>query len=116
MVHGPPLRSEQRRDPRRPVTAIEGCQFDHSFREGLFIVPDLRQISLRRPRLTQHSTRPPLADLQTPDHMIDRLTFPLRAQKFGLAASRNIALSNSASARSRFSRAFSRSRSLNRLA
>jgi hypothetical protein len=49
-------------------------------------------------------------------HVLDRLAPFRRAQKFPEAASRRIALSSSASARSRFSRAFSFSRSFNRLA
>ena len=49
-------------------------------------------------------------------HVLDRVAPLRRAQKFPEAASRRIALSNSASAKSRFSLAFSFSRSFSRLA
>jgi hypothetical protein len=81
---------------------------------------------VRVPRLPQHPACPAFGHLIAAErvtHMLDRLTPLRRAQKLSCArlrqpdaASRRIALSSSASARSRFSRAFSFSRSFSRFA
>lgn len=47
---------------------------------------------LRAAGLTQDRARPSLGDAQAIDHMIDRTPPPRRAHKFGLAASRRIAI------------------------
>ena len=75
--------------------------------------------SLRVPMLTKHETCPAFAQSITAksiSDMLDRSPPLRRAQKFPDAASRRIALSNSASAKSRFSREFSFSRSFSRFA
>jgi hypothetical protein len=75
--------------------------------------------SLRIPMLTKQTTYPAFAQSITAksiSDMLDRSPPLRRAQKFPDAASRRIALSSSASARSRFSRVFSFSRSFSRFA
>jgi hypothetical protein len=75
--------------------------------------------SLRVPILTKHKTCPAFAQSITAksiSDMLDRSPPLRRAQKFPDAASLRIALSSSASAKSRFSREFSFSRSLSRFA
>jgi len=75
--------------------------------------------SLRVPMLPKHETSPAFAQSITAKNtsdVLDRSPPLRRAQKFPEAASRRIALSSSASARSRFSREFSFSRSFRRFA
>lgn len=75
--------------------------------------------SLRRTWLFQDAARPAFGHTVASERVSDILLClpPLRrAQKFPEAASRRIALSNSASAKSRFSREFSFSSSFSRLA
>lgn len=107
---------KERRDPRRAVPPVHRCQFHDPGDERLLILPDLRRVPLHRPGLAKHPAGPTLAHIQFALHPVDRQPTTRRAQKFGLAASRRIALSSSASASSCLSRAFSCSSSLKRLA
>src|SRR5271155_599743 len=116
VVYHPALVSQHRRDPRRAVAAIHRRQFDQPSRQWLFIFPDLRRMPLRPSGLAQHSACSAFANVQFFLDAIHRFTPTRRAQKFGRAASRRIALSSSASASRRFRRAFSCSNSFHRLA
>lgn len=116
VIHQHPFVPDQARDPRRPVSTVCRRQLDDPLRQPVLILTNQRKITLRRTGLTQYRARPPLGNTQMVHHVLDRLALPLRAQKFGRAASRRIALSNSASATSRLRRAFSRSSSLSRMA
>jgi hypothetical protein len=116
VIHNPPFLSQHRRDPWRAVTTVHRRQFDRPRRQRLLIFPHLRRMPLHRSGLAQHPACPPFAHAQFFLNAIDRFTPTSRAQKFGRAASRKIDLSSSASASKRFSRAFSCSSSLNRLA
>jgi hypothetical protein len=74
---------------------------------------------LRVPRLPDHPVCPAFADdflAENASNVLDRSPPLRRAQKFPEAGSRRIALSSSASARSRFRRAFSFSSSFSRFA
>ncbi len=74
------------------------------------------------PATAEHVARPPFGDPHVVNDMFDRQALRLRAQKFGLAftlhlpsrSARKRVLSSSASASSRFNRAFSRSSSRRR--
>lgn len=70
---------------------------------------------LRAARLMQDLACPSLRDVQAIDHVIDRPASTRRAHKFGLAASRRIAMSIAWLATMRLSRAFSASSSFMRL-
>src|SRR5690606_27787982 len=114
VIHTPALSSQHRRDPRCAVPAVHARQFNDPPRQRFFIITYQRKVPLRHPRLTQHPARPPFGNVERIHHVTHHLTLPLRAQKFGLAASRRIALSSSASASSRLRRLFSRSSSFSR--
>ena len=79
-----------------------------------------RRVSLNSARLSQHATRSALTHFQFTAHVLHCSPTPCREQTFRdqktYAASRRIALSNSASASKRFNRAFSCSICLKRLA
>jgi hypothetical protein len=116
VIHLPPFVVKHARDPRRTVSSIQGGQFDDPLRQRFLVVTNLGKITLGSAWLSEYPASPPLGDADAIHGLLDREALPLRAQKFGLAASRRIALSSSASARRRLSRAFSFSSSLSRLA
>jgi hypothetical protein len=112
VVHSPALSPEQRRDPPVAVSPVRRGQFDDPPRQRLLVVPLRRPVPVRRTGLTHQPASPTLAHAEPREQRIDRVPTASRAQKFPEATSRNIALSSSASASSRFSRAFSFSSSL----
>ncbi len=71
---------------------------------------------LGRPRLSRHTTRPPLRHTELVAQVHHRLAAPGRAQKFPEATSLSIALSRAWSATSFFSWVFSRSSAFSRFA
>lgn len=73
VINTPTLLSQHRRDSRRCVASVHRSQLDDPLSQRFFIHTHLREITLRRTRLAQHSTRPPLGDIQTV------LTFPPQA-------------------------------------
>lgn len=116
VVHVPSFASEHRVDPGRAVPTVHRRQFHDPSRQPILVVPLHRRVPLHRSGLAQHLARTPLAHAQFGLNVLDGDAPTCRAQKFGRAASRRIALSSSASASRRLSRAFSCSSSLNRLA
>ena len=82
----------------------------------LFIIFLPRFISLRRPALTQNSTRSPFGYPMIFHGLFHHLPTPCRAYKFPDATSFKIALSRLKSATKRFNLVFSFSNPLNRLA
>ncbi len=125
-VH-PPAFSPQK--SRNTAVAVPPVLTGHPYdllHEPWLVVGNTHPPALRVPRLPQHPVCPTFGHHVTAErvtHMLDRLAPLRRAQKLGCArlrqpdaASRRIALSNSASARRRFKRAFSFSRSFNRFA
>jgi len=74
------------------------------------VVRPATMVALRRPRLTQHATKPAFRYSIRPQattHRLNGPSAPLGAYQFGRAASRRIWLSKAWSATRRFSRAFS---------
>ena len=121
-----PLRPQKGRNAAVSVTSVLAGHPDDPLHELRLVVGNACLPTLRVPRLPKHPACPAFGHHVTAErvtYMLDRLAPLRRAQKFatptcGLpeAASRRIALSSSASARSRFNRAFSFSRSFSRFA
>src|SRR5581483_1416407 len=118
-VDVPALRPQKGRDAAVAVPAVLAGQLGHPRHQARLVVGHGRRAPLGGARLAQDPAGPALRDAPRAAHLADVLDHraPLRrAQYFPEAASLRMALSSSASARSRLSRAFSRSRSLRRLA
>ena len=116
VIHRPPLPPQQPRDPPIPIPPIRSRQRDDPFHHPRLIIRHPRPMPVRGPRLTQHTTGPPLGDVQLVANYGHRLPASRRAQKFPEVTSLRIALSRAWSATSFLSRVFSRSSSLSRLA
>jgi hypothetical protein len=119
VVHPPAFSPQKSRNTAVAVPLVLAGHPDDPLHELRLVVGNTRPPALRVPRLPQHPACPTFGHLiaaERATHMLDHLAPLRRAQKFPDAASRRIALSNSASARRRFKRAFSFSRSFNRCA
>lgn len=99
---------------RRVAPGLVG-QFDDDVGQALFVSTVLRRFPLRGSVLTQGAAGTTLRHAKFQPHMIDALTTTRRAQKFPLAASVNMSLSNVRSDTARRSRWFSFSSSFRRL-
>ena len=106
--------TKQGRDTAITVPAILTSQFDHVGNEVVFVRTALRDTTLRRPVLTEHATGPSFRHAKPFADMIDAATATGRAQKFPLAASFRISLSNVRSDTARRNRSFSISSSFRR--
>ena len=116
VVHMPASVLEQLRDPLVAVAPVPGRQLDDRKGQRVLIVAALRLSPLRRSMLLQNTAGPALRYAEPAAGMVDELTLARGPYQFPEAASFKIALSSSASARRRFSRAFSFSRSFRRFA
>jgi hypothetical protein len=113
------LGPQQRRDPPVAVAAEPAGQLDHPRRKPQLVVGHGRRPPLGRAALPQDLARPALGGAVGAEHLsdvLDRLSPLGRSQYVPEAASLRIALAGSALAGSRFSRPFSFSNSLRRLA
>ncbi len=102
---------------REEAGAIHRCQLADPARQRSHVVAHTRRVALQRPQLAEHAEYAALAHLR--ERMLDFLDrgpAARRAQKFPVAATLRIALSSSASASSRFRRAFSCSSAFRRFA
>lgn len=116
MIHTPAVSTQKRRDPLVAVAAIANRKVNDRSGQRVFIVTLLRLAPLRRAVLTDNAASPAFGNAGLLYSTIDASAPARGRQKFPDAASFKIALSSSASASRRFSRAFSRSRSFRRLA
>ena len=116
VIHVPPFPTQEPGDAPIALPPIRRRQRDEARDQSGFVVRDDRPMSMRRPRLTEHSAGPPLRNAQLVLHMHHGGASPERAQKFPEATSVRIMLSSAWSATSVFNRVFSRSSSLSRFA
>src|SRR3990170_1813358 len=115
-VHSPAFLSQQRPHPPIAVPWMPSHQFQHPRHQTPPELIPPRSITLRRSWLSQGPARPTFADAQLSPGLADRLPPACRTYQFPESASLRIALSNSASASSFFSRLFSSSSCFSRLA
>lgn len=116
MVYTPTVSMKKRRDPLVAVSPIADSKINYCCGQRILIIALFRLAPLRGAVLAENAASPAFGNAKLFNSAIDT-TAPARGrQKFPEAASFKIALSSSASAKSRFSRAFSRSRSFSRLA
>ena len=107
---------QQRSYPAVAVAPVLGRQGDNGLGQHILVSPDRRDIALGSPRLADD---PASMAFRQPILLLDRLNrlpASIGRYKFPSATSLRICFSSDRSATSRFSRAFSRSSSLNRLA
>ena len=116
VIDEPAVSTKKRRDPLVAVAAIPNRQFYDRGCQRIFIITLLRLAPLRRAMLTENTASPAFGNAELLYSAINTGPTARGRQKFPEAASFKIALSSSASASKRFSRAFSRSRSFSRLA
>ena len=115
VVHVPASVVQQTRHHAITIAAIFVGQFYDIIGQPLFISPALQNLSLGRTVLPQGAAGTTLRHVQLLPYMIDALATTRRAQKFPLAASVNMSLSNVRSDTARRSRWFSFSSSFRRL-
>ena len=113
VIHHPALPAQEPDDA--PIPILRG-QLDEARDQPGFVVRDDRPMPMRRPRLTEHSTSPPLRDAQPVLDLHHGRASPGRAQKFSEATSFRIMLSSAWSATSFFSCVFSYSSAFRRFA
>ena len=115
VVHVPASVVRQTRHHAITKATIFVGQLDDIVAQPLFISTALRNLSLCRTVLPQGAAGTTLRHVQLLPYMIDALATTRRAQKFPLAASLNMSLSNVRSDTARRSRWFSFSSSFRRL-
>jgi len=115
-VHHVPFVTQQRPDPSIPEPRTRPNQLMHPTNDQRLVVPSLDRVPLRRSRLPDHPTRRPLRGLELILQLFDGFASTCRAYQFPPATSFSMALARACSATSFFSRAFSCSSSLSRLA
>ena len=115
VVHVPASVVQQTRHHALTIAAIFVGQCYDIVGQPLFISTALRNLSLCRTVLPQGAAGTTLRHVQLLPYMIDALATTRRVQKFPLAASLNMSLSNVRSDTARRSRLFSLSSSFRRL-
>ena len=113
-IHRPARLAQQRRDPPVAIAAELRGERDDVRRQGFFIGPTLRRLSLGRTMLPEHKTGEPFRDPELLPDMLDASTAAGGAQKFPDAASRKISFSSVRSETAFRSRSFSFSSSFSR--
>lgn len=108
-------RSQKLRDLPAAVAAILASEFDNVGGQSFFVISPRRRPPLRRTVLSEYPANPALGQLQLRSDVINAGAAARGAQKFPFAASARIILSSVRSETARRSRAFSASRSFNRL-
>ena len=74
---------QQRSDPPVTIPSIFAGQLDHLGHQSRLVIRQVQLTPLRRSRLTQHLTGPPLGDAQLLTDIVHDLASARRAQKFG---------------------------------
>ncbi len=95
-------------DPTIAVAPILTGQFDHIPHQQFFVVAGLCNVAVRRSVLLQDLAGTTFRDVVFAPHQINAAAAPCGAQKFPLAASAKISLSNVRSDTARRRRSFSR--------